>query len=168
MTDDQKSGPALRPVTLEGAIGEFEALLQEAAGYPRDAHGYPGKEMAERWYARERDANLWAQALIKRISPAQLDLIPWVPSVVSQFPARNWELRVRHLDRLSAALRNLRDELELLAPVPSAVKSIPFEPHPRRAEGWLERHGWQAIGTLLTITGVGVSLVVGLKWGPFK
>ncbi len=152
-------------MTLDGVVAEFERLLAEAHEYPVDSHGYPGQEAAHSWYRRERDTNLWARTLLERIAPARLDSIPWGPSVVSQFPSDDWRHRVRHLERLVGALRNLRDEVNLLG-APPVVRTAPTAPV-GKGSGWLSRHGWPAIGTVLTGVGLLLTIAIALAWGPF-
>lgn len=154
--------PTGRPMTLDGVVAEFERLLAEARDYPVDAHGYPGQEVADAWYRRERDINLWARTLVKRLAPDRFEVVPWVPSSVSTFPGRNWEIHVRHLDRLIGALRNLDDELELLGPAPAGEPAA-SEPAPRApldsGPGWLARHGWQALSAGIGLAGLAVAIV---------
>lgn len=148
-------------MTLDEIVTEFEKLLAEARGYPLDAHGYPGKEVADSWYARERDSNLWARTLVERAAPARFEAIPWGPSVLSHFPGENWQHRVRHLERLIGSLRIVRDEQQLLGDAPP--RSRPAT-RPPKSSSWLSRHGWQAVGTLIGLVGL-ILTAIGLVAG---
>lgn len=148
-------------MTLDEVVTEFEGLLAEARSYPGNAHGYPGKEVADSWFAREHSANLWARTLVERTALTRFEAIPWGPSVVSQFPSDNWKLRVLHVERLVGSLRNLRDELRLLGPTLDASGARV------EARRWLHWPGWGPVGVVLGVGGIVATVIVGLKWGPF-
>jgi hypothetical protein len=164
-----------RPRTLPDVIADLERLAAEAEQYPTGPHGYPGKEVADAWSERKSEAIQWAKAVVERIDWPGAEKVSWKRTAANRFPSKDWELQQQHLRRVISELRQWQDEQAVLGPAPLIEeREAPPTPEPVLAESsgapsrsWMERHGWAAVGALLTLAGLLVAISIGLGWGPF-